>query len=37
MKNHIDIKAGVVGKDYRGEVGVVMFNHSDEDLPIKNG
>jgi dUTP pyrophosphatase len=34
---HIDIGAGVVDKDYRGNVGVVMFNHSDADLCIKAG
>ena len=35
VKNHIDIGAGVVGKDYPGEVGVVMLKHSEKDLPIK--
>merc|ERR1712098_464591 len=28
-KHHIDIGAGVVDEDYRGNVGVVMFNHAD--------
>ena len=37
VKKHIDIGAGVVDKEYWGEVGVVMFNHSDEDLLIKMG
>ena len=29
-KNHIDIGAGVIDSDYRGNVGVVMFNHSNK-------
>ena len=33
-KNHTDIGAGVVDSDYRGPVGVVMFNHADTDLQI---
>ena len=33
-KNHTDIGAGVVDSDYRGSVGVVMFNHADTDLQI---
>lgn len=36
-KNHIDIGAGVVDEDYRGNVGVVIFNHSDNDFHIKAG
>merc|ERR1712098_303647 len=36
-KNHLDIGAGVVDEDYRGNVGVVMFNHSDEEFSIKAG
>lgn len=36
-KNHIDIGAGVVDEDYRGNVGVVMFNHSDSEFTIKAG
>ena len=31
-KHHIDIGAGVVDYDYRGNVGVVMFNHADSDF-----
>ncbi len=36
-KNHTDIGAGVIDADYRGPVGVVMFNHADEDLQITKG
>merc|ERR550534_1617915 len=36
-KHHIDIGAGVVDEDYRGNVGVVMFNHSEVDVHIKVG
>ena len=35
VETHIDIGAGVVDKDHRGEFGVVMFNYYDEDLPIE--
>merc|ERR1719334_2098464 len=36
-KNHIDIGAGVVDEDYRGNLGVVMFNHADVDFKIVAG
>lgn len=29
--------AGVIDEDYRGNVGVVLFNHSDEDFIVKKG
>lgn len=32
VKHFIDTGAGVVDEDYRGEVGVVLFNHSDVDF-----
>ena len=31
-KHFIDTGAGVVDEDYRGNVGVVLFNHSDQDF-----
>ncbi|KAG7177449.1 Deoxyuridine 5'-triphosphate nucleotidohydrolase-like 2, partial [Homarus americanus] len=31
-KNHIDIGAGVIDRDYRGNVGVVLFNHAKTDF-----
>eukprot|EP00759_Apiculatamorpha_spiralis_P014872 PhF_6_TR21651/c1_g1_i1/m.30837/K01520/dut, DUT; dUTP pyrophosphatase len=36
-KHHIDVGAGVIDEDYRGNVGVVLFNHSEVDFPIKVG
>lgn len=37
VKNFIDTGAGVVDEDYRGNVGVVLFNHSDVDFQVKKG
>ena len=37
LKNTIQVGAGVVDADYRGEVGAVIFNHSAEDFEIKVG
>ena len=34
-KFHTDVGAGVVDSDYRGNVGVVMFNHGQEELVVK--
>ena len=34
-KNHIDVGAGVIDADYRGTVGVVLFNHSETDFQSK--
>lgn len=36
-KNHVDVGAGVVDQDYRGNLGVVIFNHGDQDLKIEVG
>jgi len=36
-KNFIDVGAGVVDADYRGNVGVILFNFSDEDFTVKPG
>lgn len=32
LKNHIDIGAGVIDEDYRGPLGIVMFNFGEEDF-----
>jgi dUTP pyrophosphatase len=37
LKNFIDVGAGVVDFDYRGNVGVVLFNHSDADFQVSRG
>ena len=37
IKNFIDVRARVVSSDYRGEIKVVLFNHSAEDFTIRAG
>ncbi|KAH3901015.1 bifunctional dITP/dUTP diphosphatase SCDLUD_002481 [Saccharomycodes ludwigii] len=37
VKNGISTGAGVVDRDYTGEVKVVLFNHSDVDFEVKKG
>lgn len=37
LKKFIDVGAGVIDADYNGEVGVVMFNFSDESFIVKTG
>ena len=37
LKKFIDVGAGVVDSDYCGEVGVVLFNHGDQDFEVKMG
>ena len=37
LKKFIDVGAGVVDSDYRGEVGVILFNHGDQDFEVKMG
>jgi dUTP pyrophosphatase len=37
LKNFIDVGAGVVDYDYRGNVGVVLFNHQDDYFCVKRG
>lgn len=36
-KSFIDIGAGVIDSDYRGNVGVVTFNHGDKDFQVNKG
>lgn len=35
VKKLIDVVVGVVDQNYRGEVGVVLFKHSDTDFQVK--
>ena len=35
MKRFIDVGTGVIDNDYKGNVGIVLFNHSDEDFNIQ--
>ncbi|KNC85980.1 dUTP pyrophosphatase [Sphaeroforma arctica JP610] len=36
-KHHIDVGAGVIDGDYRGNVGVVLFNHAQTDYNVAKG
>ena len=36
-KHFIDVGAGVIDSDYRGPVGVVLFNFHTEDYSVKKG
>ena len=37
VKNGIDVLAGVVDKDYRGEIKVIIYNTSDQDVVFNKG
>jgi dUTP pyrophosphatase len=37
VKHFIDVGAGVIDSDYRGAVGVVLFNHGDKEFAIAPG
>lgn len=37
VKHGINTGAGVIDRDYTGEVKIVLFNHSDKDFGIKKG
>lgn len=37
VKHFIDVGAGVIDEDYRGPLGVVLFNHSQNDFAVKKG
>ena len=37
IRNFIDVGAGVVDLDYRGEIKVILFNHSAEDFAVQAG
>jgi dUTP pyrophosphatase len=36
-KNHTDIGAGVIDSDYRGSIGVVIFNHGTKEIKVERG
>jgi len=36
-KHFIDVGAGVIDYDYRGNVGVILFNHNDTPFEVKRG
>eukprot|EP01006_Ploeotia_vitrea_P057847 TRINITY_DN68364_c0_g1_i1.p1 TRINITY_DN68364_c0_g1~~TRINITY_DN68364_c0_g1_i1.p1 ORF type:complete len:163 (+),score=21.34 TRINITY_DN68364_c0_g1_i1:25-513(+) len=36
-KHSIDVGAGVIDADYRGNVGVILFNYSDTDFQVSRG
>ena len=37
LHDGLDVGAGVLDSDYRGPVGIVIFNHTDKDYVIKQG
>ena len=37
VKKFIDMGVGVIDRDYRGEIGVVLFNHSAVDFQVQVG
>ena len=37
MKKFIDVGVGVMDSDYRGELGIVLYNHFEEDFKVNEG
>ena len=37
LKKFIDVAAGVMDADYRGELGVILFNFGSEDFAVNMG
>jgi dUTP pyrophosphatase len=37
VKHSLDCGAGVIDSGYRGEIKVLLFNHSDQDYVVKQG
>ncbi|XKL59601.1 hypothetical protein PGB90_000617 [Kerria lacca] len=36
-KNFIDVGAGVIDEDYRGNISVILFNHSNSEFTVQRG
>ena len=36
-KNGLDVGAGVIDADYTGNIGVILFNHTDTDFKVEPG
>ena len=37
LNKFIDVGAGVIDSDYRGELGVILFNFDNEDFVVNQG
>jgi dUTP pyrophosphatase len=37
IQHHIDVGAGVIDEDYRGNLAVILFNHSEKPHVISRG
>jgi len=37
LEHHIDIGGGVIDQDYRGNIGVIVYNHSDTPFVVFRG
>lgn len=37
LKHFIDVGAGVIDADYRGPLGIILFNFADQEFAIKKG
>lgn len=37
LKHGIDVMGGVIDSDFRGEIGVILFNHTDQPFKISEG